>query len=351
MSLAALLQRARPEIRALKPYASARGEAGRAEVLLNANENPWAPEGQEGINRYPEPQPAALVERLARLYGVRPEQVLVGRGSDEAIDLLTRAFCTAYRDAVLITPPTFGMYAVCAQVQGAAVKTVPLHGDFSLELPGVLAALADDGLKLIYFCTPGNPVGAALDPADIETVLAAAAGRALVVVDEAYGEFDEAASWCTRLAEFPNLAVLRTLSKYHGLAGARLGVLIAQQEIIALLRRIMAPYPLPAPVVELALNALSDAALARREAHREVLIAEREKLFCALSALPCCEQVFPSRANFLLMRCRDAGAVLATCAAAGILIRDRRGDVADCVRITVGTPEENRRLLEVLSRV
>lgn len=349
MSLAALLARARPEIRALKPYASARAEACGGSVLLNANENPY--DGGAGLNRYPEPQPRALAARLAELYGVAEDELLLGRGSDEAIDLLLRAFCRAYADAVVVTPPTFGMYALCAQIQGAAVLSVPLVEDFALDAAGVGAALEDGRVKLVFLCSPGNPGGAALAPAAVAAVLRAAEGRALVVVDEAYGEFADGGSWCARLPEFANLAVLRTLSKLHGLAGARLGVLAARAEVIALLRRILAPYPVPTPVAEAALAALGAAALARRAAQRALLLAERERLAAALASLPWVARVWPSAANFLLLRCRDAEAVLAACAAAGIRIRDRRGDVAGAVRITVGTPEENTLLLEVLRRV
>lgn len=348
-----ILARARPEIRALRPYASARSEGLDGAVLLNANENPWDEAGEAGtgaLNRYPEPQPAALVARLAELYGVAADELLIGRGSDEAIDLLVRAFCRAYADSVVVTPPTFGMYALCAQIQGAAVKAVALDGDFALDTAGVCAAL-DDSVKLVFLCTPGNPGGRCLDEAAVEAVLRACAGRALVVVDEAYGEFSGRASWAARLSEFPNLVVLRTLSKLYGLAGARIGVLLAQAPIVDLLKRILAPYPVPAPVAERVLAAVAPEKLAARAAQCRLILSERARLAQALGSLPWVRRVYASDANFLLLACDQAEPVLAACRAAGIRIRDRRADVANAVRISVGTPEENTLLLEVLSRV
>ena len=253
-----VLDLARPEIRAMQPYSSARMEASGGDVFLNANESAWAPVGDDGLgcNRYPEPQPAALVDALAALYGVRREQLLVGRGSDEAIDLLVRAFCRAGRDAILIQPPTFGMYAVCARVQDAGVVEVPLAADFTLDVDAVLAALTP-AVKLVFICTPNNPTGQPVPRAAVERLAQALSGRALLVVDEAYVEFCDAGSVADLIDRYDNLAVLRTLSKAWALAGVRIGSLLANAEVIALLRRIMAPYPLPLPSVDAALLALS----------------------------------------------------------------------------------------------
>ena len=253
-----VLDLARPEIRAMQAYSSARMEGGSGEIFLNANESSWAPTGDDGMgcNRYPEPQPTALVDALAALYGVRREQVLVARGSDEAIDLLVRAFCRAGGDAILIQPPTFGMYAVCARVQDAQIIEVSLASDFRLDVDAVLAAVTS-AVKLVFICTPNNPTGQLIARADIERLLLALAGRALLVVDEAYIEFADSASVVDLLDRHDHLAVLRTLSKAWALAGARVGSLLAHPEVIALLRRIMAPYPLPLPCVEAALMVLS----------------------------------------------------------------------------------------------
>lgn len=355
MSIEALLARARPEIRALAPYSSARMESGPAAIHLDANENPLEAPGLagRGLNRYPDPQPAALVQRLAELYGVAAERLLIGRGSDEAIDLLTRAFCTAGVDSVLISPPTFGMYAVCARVQGAHVLEVPLDArlGFALDADAVSEAIRVQRPKLVYVCTPNNPTGGAASVAAVEAILAAATGIALVVVDEAYAEYAEGPSWATRLAEFPQLAVLRTLSKAWGLAGARLGCLLAAPEIIALLRRIMAPYPLPSPSVEAALRALDpDGQLIARERIRAARM-QRDALAHALDRLPGVRRVWPSEANFLAFEVDDADRLWQWLRAAGIVVRNigRYPGMAGCLRVSVGTPRENARFLDAVA--
>ena len=346
-----VLELARPEIRAMQPYSSARMEASGGQVLLNANESAWAPTGDDGLgcNRYPEPQPAALVDTLAALYGVRREQLLVGRGSDEAIDLLVRAFCRAGADAILIQPPTFGMYAVCARVQDADVIEVALADDFTLDVDAVLAAVTP-AVKLVFVCTPNNPSGQGVPRASIERLLQALAGRALLVVDEAYVEFADEGSVADLLDCYEHLAVLRTLSKAWALAGARIGCLLAHAEVITLLRRIMPPYPLPLPCVAAALAAFSAAGQDEARRHVASVRAQRERMRAALSALPGVCAVLPSQANFLAVRFHHAGAVQQKLLAAGIVVRDvrRYPNLADALRITIGTPQENARVLAVL---
>lgn len=349
-----VLDLARAEIRALTPYSSARMEADGGRVLLNANESPWSPanEAGEGLNRYPDPQPAALVNRLAALYEVAPEQVLLGRGSDEAIDLLVRAFCRAGTDAVLVSPPTFGMYAVAAAVQGAAVVQAPLGDDFSLDVDGVLAALTPQ-VRLVFVCTPNNPSGAPAAPAALAHLAQALRGRALLVVDEAYVEFADTASASALIAGNDHVAVLRTLSKAHALAGARVGVLLAAAPVITLLRRILAPYPLPAASIAAALAATDAAALVETRRRIAVLREQREWLRGELEALPEVVAVLPSAANFLCVRWRDAAAIYAQLRRAGIVVRDvtRYRGLADCLRVSVGTPAENRAVLAALRNV
>lgn len=345
-----VLDLARPEVRALAPYSSARMEAGAAGVMLNANESPWPPPGDAlGLNRYPDPQPAALRSRLAALYGVHEDQVLVGRGSDEAIDLLVRAFCRPGEDAIAISPPTFGMYAVCAGVQGAAVEALPLAADFTLDPEAVLAGLSG-AVKLIFVCSPNNPTGGLVPLQAIERLAAALAGRALVIVDEAYMEFAGADSATRLLDRYPNLCILRTLSKAWALAGARIGVLLANAEVIALLRRIMAPYPLPTPCVHAAMAAL-DAEGERLTLERVAsTVRERERMAAALAVLPGVRTVHPSRANFLTVHLDDASGVYRALAGRGIVVRDvgRYRGLSGCLRFSIGTPDENTRLLEVL---
>ena len=343
------LRLARPEILALKAYEHAAWDP--ALERLHANEAPWAPlseQDPDGLNRYPEPQPRRLVERIAALYGVAPDRVLLGRGSDEAIDLLVRGFCAAGRDSVVVCPPTFGMYAVAARIQGAAVIEVPLLRErgFALDVAGVTAAL-DAGAKIVFLCTPNNPTGNLLADDAIETVLEAAAGRALVVVDEAYMEFAGREGYAAWIDRHPQLAVLRTLSKGHGLAGARLGTLIALPAVVALLRKVIPPYALAQPAVDAVLRALEPGALAVMRERVAAVVAERARLAAALAAARGVRRVWPGAGNFLLVEFADAGAALAAIAGVGLLVRDFRGKpgLGEALRVTVGTPAQNDRLL------
>jgi len=349
-----VLDLARPEIRAMQPYSSARMEASGGKIMLNANESAWAPPGDHalGCNRYPDPQPQELIDALAALYGVRPGQVLVGRGSDEAIDLLVRAFCRAGEDAIAIQPPTFGMYAVCARIQNAAVLEIALADDFTLDVDAVLAALTP-AVKLVFVCTPNNPTGQLVTTEQVERLARALAGRALLVVDEAYLEFADAPSAAPLIDRFDNLAVLRTLSKAWALAGARIGTLLANEEVIALLRRILAPYPLPRPCVALALEALSTAGQAEAKQHIDTVRRQRSRMAEALATLPGVRQVLPSQANFLAVRFDDAAATYQRLLGAGIVVRDvrRYPRLGDALRITIGTEIENDRVLAVLQDI
>ena len=344
---------ARPDIVALEPYEHASWEPSLER--LHANELPWRPAGDDsraGLNRYPEPQPRALVECLAQLYAVTPASVLVGRGSDEAIDLLTRAFCRAGCDAVLVCPPTFGMYSVSARIQGAEVLPVPLlpNNGFALDEQALLDRCRS-AVKLIFLCSPNNPTGNQLDEATILRITRRLASRALVVIDEAYIEFAARPSLAPLVSELPNLAILRTLSKAHGLAGARCGALIADPQIIALLRKIIPPYAIPQLTLEAVLDRLTPAARAESRARLEVLLGERERLLRALPRLTGITRVWPSVANFVLAEFADAAASLARAREARLLVRDARGypGLGRALRITVGTPEQNGRLLEAWS--
>jgi len=348
----AIVQRARPDILALQPYSHAAWEPSL--TRLHANELPWRVEGDgttAGLNRYPEPQPPQLVQGIARLYGVDAAQVLVGRGSDEAIDLLLRVFCRAGVDNVIICPPTFGMYAVAARIQGAEVRTVPLRADagFSLDETGLLARV-DDNTKLVFVCSPNNPTANALPPEQLLRIAAALAPRALLVVDEAYVDFAGVESLCPRLKDTPNLAILKTLSKAHGLAGARVGALLAAPEVIQLARKVIPPYAITELTVEAVTPLLEPAAIAAVRARVATLLKERARLAAALAALPLIARVWPSDANFLLLDCNDADEVLARIRRAGLIIRDvRQPALPRSLRISVGTPEQNDRVLESLA--
>jgi histidinol-phosphate aminotransferase len=346
-----ILSLARPDIVALKAYSHASWDP--AFDRLHANELPWRAEtdrSQAGLNRYPEPHPQVLAQRLARLYGVIDAQLLPGRGSDESIDLLVRGFCRAGIDNVIICPPTFGMYAVAARIQGAAVREVPLRREqgFSLDPAAVLAA-CDAATKIVFLCSPNNPTGNAMAPAAIEQLLVTLTGRALVVVDEAYIEFSGADSLTQWLGRFPNLVVLRTLSKAYGLAGARVGSLLAAPEIVALLAKVIPPYSIPQLTIEAVLDTLSDVQLAIQRERVAQIRVERERLRAALASCRQVQKIWPSVANFLLVDFAAPDAVLAAARAAKLLIRDMRNVSPQSLRISVGTPEQNDRLIRSLA--
>ena len=347
-----ILHLARPDIRELQPYQHAAWDPSLER--MHANEMPWRALGDNssaGLNRYPEPQPRALVERMAQLYGVPVHQLLVGRGSDEAIDLLVRAFCRAGQDNVVITPPTFGFYKVAARIQGAGVLEVPLLRDgFALDDEQVVAAGRQ--ARIVFLCSPNNPTGNLLDEDAMLRVCSGLAGQALVIVDEAYVEFCGRASLTARLAEFPNLVVLRTLSKAYALAGARLGTVIASEEIIGLLRRIIPPYAIPASTVEEVLALTEAPQRALSAARIRTLLDERNRLQERLTRCANVARVFPSAANFLLVECRDAQRFVAASQAAGLIVRDFSAypGLAHCLRISVGTPEQNQRLLAAVEQ-
>ncbi len=343
---------ARPEIVALKPYEHASWEPSLER--LHANELPWRPVGDAtaaGLNRYPEPQPHELVTRLAALYGVAAGQVLVGRGSDEGIDLLVRAFCRAGRDSVLVCPPTFGMYSVAARIQGAQVTAVALRAaeGFALDEERVLESCTPD-VKLVFFCSPNNPTGNLLDEQAILRIAARLAGRAVVVIDSAYIEFSGSPCLSRHLARMPHLAILRTLSKAYGLAGARCGALIADPEVVALLRKVIPPYAIAQPSLEAVLRQLQPPQIAVSREHIERIRAERARLTRLLGTSRGVVQVWPSDANFVVIGFKDPDAALQSARAARLLVRDVRGQpsLGNALRITVGSVEQNDRLLEAL---
>lgn len=346
----ALLDLARPEIRELRPYRSAQFQAGL--LRLNANESPWRPAGdrtEAGLNRYPEPRPTRLAAALAGRYGVDPENLLVTRGSSEAIDLLIRCFCRAGRDQVIICPPTFGMYEVYAQVQGAEVVPVPLRRDagFALDIPAIDAAWSET-TKLVFVCSPNNPTGNCMAAADLEALCRLTAGRGLVVIDGAYAEFAATDPTPALREAFEHVVVLRTLSKAAGLAGARCGVALAAPAVIDLLGCILPPFSYPAPAEEAVMTWLGGADDGTAGIGR--IRAERDRLAEVLDARPEIRRVWPSDANFLLVEADNAGQLVENARRGGVLLRDFSWDpyLANGIRITVGSPEQNARLLAAL---
>jgi histidinol-phosphate aminotransferase len=332
-----VLRLARPDLMELRPYESARSLVGgdASLIFLDANESPGG-----ALSRYPEPQPRALVERFTQLYDVPGESLLIGRGSDEAIDLIVRAFCRAGQDAILVCPPTYGVYEISAQIQGAAVVRAPLRREgntFVLDEPAIARSLA--GVKVVFLCSPNNPTGTAFDREALSRACELTAGRALVVVDEAYAEFSERGTMTASLARFPHLVVLRTMSKAWALAGARCGVALGSKEVIHLLHKIRAPYPLSTPAVDAVLAATGASGRAELAARVRDVLAERERvasLLCELGA-----HVFASATNFLLVSFRDAKAVMATSRRLGIIVRDRSHEIDGGIRVTIGSRTEN----------
>ena len=341
---------ARPEIVALKPYEHASWEPHLER--MHANELPWradADDSDAGLNRYPEPQPKELVARLASLYGVAKEQLLVGRGSDEGIDLLCRAFCRAGQDSILVCPPTFGMYSVMAHVQGASVVSVPLkvNENFAFDEDEVLRQCTPN-VKLLFLCSPNNPTGNTIPAEAILRIANRLEGRSIVVVDEAYVEFSSFPSLIPQLGSLPQLAIMRTLSKAHGLAGARCGTLIANPEIIGLLRKVIHPYAITQMTVEAALNVLQPSQLPLMKERLESIKAERQRMFGALGKLAAVKRVWPSDGNFLLVEFADPDRALKSSRASNLLIREVRAQLGlpRTLRISIGTPDQNNRLLE-----
>jgi len=352
-----ILDLVRPDLRAFAGYASARREQATGHVWLNANESPWRSSADPGLglNRYPEPQPKALRARMAELYGVPAERLMVTRGSDEGIDLLVRSFCRAGIDGVLISPPCFGMYAVSARVQNAPLIEVPLDDDgrrFSLDSTAVEDLITHGDVRVVFVCSPANPTGQALSLKQIRRLAQAAEGRAAVVIDEAYAEFSSVGSAVPLLDEFQHLVLLRTLSKAYALAGARIGAVLADPGVIGVLRSVSAPYSVAAPSASLALEALSDHAQAEAKSRIAATIREREALFEALGAAPGVTRVYPSQGNFLLVRFKDRDAALKRLLGAGVVVRDMSAmpQLGDALRISVGTPDENAAMLEALTR-
>lgn len=335
----------RQNVLKLKPYSSARDDfKGSASVYLDANENPFP----SPFNRYPDPHQLKLKERISIIKKIPVDQIFLGNGSDEPIDLLIRAFCEPGTDNVLIPQPTYGMYTVSAEINNVEIKNIKLTKDFDLDINALREAW-DDHTKLIFLCSPNNPSGNLLDPEKIKSVLTQFNG--IVVVDEAYIDFTNYPGFVTLLKAYPNLVVLQTLSKAWGLAAIRLGMCFASAEIIAVLNKIKPPYNI---------SILSQQA-ALEELHFEVrknrwvteIIVEREKLKEGLSKIDSVQKVYPSDANFLLVKMKKARSVYEALVQKGIIVRDRSNVILcdDCLRITVGTQQENQILLNELKQV
>ncbi len=335
----------RKNIANLKPYSSARDEfSGSASVFLDANENPY----DTGYNRYPDPYQQDVKKRIAEIKGVQAKQIFLGNGSDEPIDLLYRAFCNPGIDNSIIMEPSYGMYTVSADINDIEIRKVLLNDDYQIEASKLLAA-ADDKSKLLFLCSPNNPTANSLDRSEMIKVIEGFNG--IVVVDEAYIDFAPGTTLLTDMDKYPNLVVLQTFSKAWGLAGIRLGMAFASPEIIKILSKIKYPYNINQLTQQRVMQSLQN--VEEKDAWVKTIIAEREKLANELKKLPFVQKVYPSNANFLLVKMENAREKFESLMNEGVIVRDR-SKVALCegsLRITVGSPEENRELLMKLESI
>ncbi|WP_434525336.1 histidinol-phosphate transaminase [Photorhabdus asymbiotica] len=343
---------AREKVRKLIPYMSARRLGGNGDVWLNANEYPLAPDFQfteQTLNRYPDCQPVSVIHRYAAYAGLQPEQVLACRGADESIELLIRVFCEPGQDAVLFCPPTYGMYSVSAEAFGVEQKKIATQENWQLDIKEIENNL--DRVKLIYICSPNNPTGNPINPASLRKILELTTNRAIVAIDEAYIEFCPENSIASWLKNYPNLVILRTLSKAFALAGLRCGFTLASVDIIALLLKVIAPYPLSTPVAHIAAQTLTAEGIAVMKKRVIEIKENRYHLQQALNKLAIVEKIFPSETNYILVKFYDAETVFRTLWHKGIILRDQRKQpgLDGCLRITIGTRKECEQVVEAIS--
>jgi histidinol-phosphate aminotransferase len=336
----------RKNIKALVPYSSARDEFdGKAKVFLDANENSLGSPLTKWYNRYPDPHQHALKQKLSMIKGIGAEHIFLGNGSDECIDLLLRCFCEPGKDNMIICPPTYGMYEVSAGINDVAIRKAPLLEDFQLDIVHI-ETLVDANTKLIWLCSPNNPTGNALNRADMETVLNNFNG--IVVIDEAYINFARQKSFLQELPDYPNLVIMQTLSKAWGLAGLRLGMAFASAVIIEILDKVKPPYNINQATQELVIKALDEVGQVNDMIH--LLVDMREAIAEVFRSMPTVEKVYPSDANFLLVKIKDAQKVYRFLLTKGIVLRDKSNVklCENCLRITIGTEKENTLLVDAM---
>lgn len=336
----------RENIKKLIPYSSARDEfKGEARIFLDANENSFGSPLTKWYNRYPDPLQKQVKQKLSEIKGVPAENIFLGNGSDECIDILQRAFCEPGLDNIIICPPTYGMYEVSANINNVQVKKVPLTPDFQLDLASIEEAV-DDHTKMIFLCSPNNPTANSLNKNDIEIILNNYFG--LVVIDEAYINFSRYRSFTQELNDYPNICVLQTLSKAWGLAALRVGIAFASEAVIQILNKIKPPYNINQASQELVLRALEE--VGQVNAMIQEIVKQREELIQQLAQVSVVEKIHPSDANFLLVKVAGARSIYNSLLEKGIVVRDRsKVELCEgCLRITIGTPEENSELIKEL---
>ncbi len=337
----------RAHLRDFRPYTSARHEIPQEAktIFMDANENALGSPLEPLLNRYPDPLQNKLKRRIASLKHVDEKNIFLGNGSDEAIDLLVRAFCEPSQERIVLMPPTYGMYEVAARMNNIGIEKIPLLTNFQMDIQNIMRKMeGQNDIKIIFICSPNNPTGNVMNAEDVEKLLKTFGG--LVIVDEAYIDYSRRQSWLNRLDAFPNLVVLQTFSKAWGLARIRLGMAFGQPQLIAILNQIKYPYNVSGLTQETALSALNH--VHRVQEMIQTTLAQRDWLQRELSQLSSVEQVFPSQTNFLLLKVKNAGRVYGYLLQKGIVVRNRSGIMhcPSCLRITVGTPAENKRLIE-----
>ncbi|WP_295984341.1 histidinol-phosphate transaminase [uncultured Algibacter sp.] len=337
----------RPTIKALKPYSSARDEfQGNSDdmVFLDANENPF----ENGVNRYPDPQQRTLKYLLSTIKGVTQQNILLGNGSDEVLDLIYRTFCEPNQDNIITLPPTYGMYSVLANINAIEIKSVQLDADFQPKVEDILD-VANSNSKLLFLCSPNNPTGNSFEVKSIERLIDEFKG--IVVIDEAYIDFSNKESWTSRLNEFSNLIITQTLSKAYGMAGIRLGICYASEEIISVLNRIKPPYNVNILTQQKAISQLEQQGLTQNQVTN--ILKERDLLITKLESIDYISKIYPSDANFVLVEVDDANKRYDQLIDKGIVIRNRttQPGCENCLRFTIGTPKENRTLIDTLKSI
>ncbi len=336
----------RENIKNLTPYSSARDEyQGEASVFLDANENAFGSPLEQQFNRYPDPLQYEVKKRLSEIKGLPVRNIFLGNGSDEAIDILFRSFCNPAIDNVILVPPTYGMYQVSANINDIATRNVPLTAEYQLNLEGIAEAI-DEHTKLIFICSPNNPTGNSINRDDVETLLTNFKG--IVVVDEAYINFSRQKTFIQELTEYANLVVLQTLSKAWGLAGLRVGMAFASEEIIEVMNKVKPPYNVNEASQQLALQALAN--IDQVNDWIKETLTQRDKLVLGLKDFDFVVDIYPSDANFILVKTTDANGIYNFLVQKGIIVRNRsKVELCEgCLRMTVGTPEENELLIKTL---
>lgn len=333
----------RENVANMKAYSSARSEfSGLDGVFLDANENPY----NNGVNRYPDPYQRSLKKKIAEIKAIDEQKIMLGNGSDEVLDLLFRAFCEPKQDNVIVTTPSYGMYGVLANLNNVELKNVQYEADFSLDVDKIIAAV-DDNTKMIILCSPNNPTGNVIEKSVVENILLNT--NCIVIVDEAYIDFTEKESFINSLNNYNQLVVSQTLSKYYGMAGIRLGMCFANEEIIAILNKIKPPYNVNVLTQNIAIDLLNS----YNGTYKKEVIEQRNLLSNEIRKLTFVEKVYPSDANFILVKTKDANYIYKTLLDKNIIVRNRTKEVLceNCIRITIGTPHENEKLINALKEI